>query len=118
MMDIFLGNSPEPLRNVNSEILHDALKVLSQQILLHHHQKTQRHLALALENGHKSSLRNLKYGVDALEHEDIEDPEDKEEGELGWEEGEEPLAGVHVGLQAHMLEMLKNHFHKVIAFRY
>ena len=51
-------------------------------------------------------LRNLEDGVNALEHEDIKDPEDEEEWELGREEGEEPLAGVHVRLQPHMLEML------------
>ena len=51
-------------------------------------------------------MRNLEDGVNALEHEDIKDPEDEEEWELGREEGEEPLAGVHVRLQPHMLEML------------
>ena len=80
---------------------------MSQQILLHHHQKTQRHLALALENGHKSSLRNLEDGVDALEHKDVENSKDEEEWKLCGEESEKPLAGVHVGLQTNMLEMLQ-----------
>ena len=31
---------------------------------------------------------NLEDGVNALEHEDIKDPEDEEEGELGGEDGE------------------------------
>ena len=55
---------------------------------------------------HKLSLRNLEDGVNALEHEDVKDPKDEEEWELGGEEGEEPLAGVHVSLQPHVLEML------------
>ena len=38
------------LGNVDPEIFHDALKVLSQQILFHHHQKTQGHLMSTLKN--------------------------------------------------------------------
>ena len=60
---------------------------------------------------------NLEDGVNALEHEDIKDPEDKEERELCREEGEEPLAGVHVCLQSHMLEMLQILFHNSILHR-
>ena len=54
---------------------------------------------------------NLEDGVNALEHEDVKDPEDEEEGELCREEGEEPLAGIHVRLQPHMLKMLEISFH-------
>ena len=36
---------------------------------------------------------------------DVYDPEDHGEGELGGVEGEEPLRGVHVGLDALLLEV-------------
>ena len=52
-------------------------------------------------------LRNLEDGVDALEHKDVENSKDEEEWKLCGEESEKPLAGVHVGLQTNMLEMLQ-----------
>ena len=59
-------------------------------------------------------MRNLEDGVNALEHEDVKDPEDEEEWELGREEGEEPLAGVHVCLQAHLLKVLHENIYRRI----
>ena len=50
---------------------------------------------------------NLEDGFYALQHEHIQHSEDQEQGELGWEQGEEPLGGEHVGLQADVLEMLE-----------
>ena len=59
---------------------------------------------------------NLEDCVDALKHEHIQDPEDEEERELGREECEEPLAGVHVRLQAHLLKVLHKYICRVIFF--
>ena len=42
-----------------------------------------------------------------MEKEDVEDAEDEEKGKLGGKEREEPLAGVHLGGQANLLQ--KNH---------
>ena len=41
-----------------------------------------------------------------MEEEHVEDPEDEEEGELGGKEGEEPLAGVHLGGQPDLLHKM------------
>ena len=60
--------------------------------------------------------KNLEDCVDALKHEHIQDPEDEEERELGREECEKPLAGVHVRLQAHLLKVLHKYICRVIFF--
>ena len=57
---------------------------------------------------------NLEDCVDALKHEHIKNPEDEEERELGGEESEEPLAGVHVCLQAHLLKVLHENIYRRI----
>ena len=57
---------------------------------------------------------NLEDCVDALKHEHIQDPEDEEERELGREEGQEPLRGEHVSLQANILKMLKQIWHVLL----
>ena len=57
---------------------------------------------------------NLEDCVDALKHEYIQDPEDEEERELGREECEEPLAGIHVRLQAHLLKVLHKYIYRVV----
>ena len=40
-----------------------------------------------------------------LTEQQVDDVEDHVERELGREEGEEPLGGVHVGLQTHVQEV-------------
>ena len=54
------------------------------------------------------SSRYLKNDVSPVEEEHVEDPEDEEEGELGGKEGEEPLAGVHLGGQPNLLQKARN----------
>ena len=44
--------------------------------------------------------------VPYLEQEEVHDVEDHVERELGGEESEEPLRGVHVGLQAQLQEVV------------
>ena len=61
-------------------------------------------------------MRNLEYGVDALEHKDVENSKDEEEWKLCGEESEKPLAGVHVRLQAHLLKVLHKYICRVIFF--
>ena len=48
----------------------------------------------------------LKYCFNSLQHENIQNSEHQEKWELSREECEEPLAGIHVGLQPHVLEVL------------
>ena len=97
LLGVLLG--PQLLGDIDPEVFHDPLEVLGQQLLLDHHEEGERH---------------LEYRLRALEHEHVEDTEDEEEGELGGEEGEEPLGGEHVGLQPLLLEVVPQVGHALL----
>ena len=44
--------------------------------------------------------------LDSLEHENIQDPEDKEERKLCRKESQEPLGSKHMSLETNLLEMV------------
>ena len=99
----------ESFRNVDSEIFHDALKILCKQLFFDHHQQRQGHLSRDLNYYYKifsKEQTNLEYCLHPLKHEHVQDSEHQEKGKLGREKGKEPLAGVHVGFKAHRLEMV------------
>ena len=83
-----IGNVP--LGHRHAKVLHDALKVERQQVASGVLQQRQ---------------RQLQQRVHRVEEEEVDDDEDGGQGELGGEEGKEPLAGVHVRLDVQVEEV-------------
>ena len=107
---------PEFLRNVDSKVFHDSLKVLSKKLFFHQHQQSQRDLKVEIsyQTSPTDFMTDLEDRLRALQHEHVQDSEDEEQRELGREQSQEPLRGEHVSLQADTLEMLKQVRHVLL----